>query len=224
MAKKKRKGLIHINTIYLAEAGRHIKSPFWRGVVDFVFHRKVPASEISCAGFDLSFLGTENEWYSHTLNSYYVRFRKSVTCFFTKDGTDPVRSPTSKMSAGVPAHPTSNGAEIIVFRITGNPEAKSFFTMPKEKKGYVEDRTKEIRKKKKSLKIEKESIQEERTETDYRLQYEGEWKNHGKDFRLFEYTIFHGVDKVVFRAIVPMSASQSIFADIQKIAKSIQMN
>ncbi len=200
MNHKKHTDHIQIQDIYFAGMTSGTDKHFLSTCLRAVFHRRIPRREKHEKHFSLDFSATEIKWYVNSMNSFYMWLGGPVSCFFTDEGVI-----------------------LLIFMVYGDPNARDVLEMPEMKDEFLEDREATQRKKKKSLTIEKESVKEEVKEDGYHLQYEETYKDHGKEVKMFEHVVYSGVDKLVFRAIVPPQASLETFDDIVVIANSLRI-
>ncbi|MDD4988958.1 MAG: hypothetical protein PHV42_00835 [Candidatus Pacebacteria bacterium] len=198
--KKKKSKHLQVKDIYFADMATKMRKGPWRSFLRTVFHRPVSRCEIFRKTFSADFSGTKLSWYSNLLNKLYLKFDGTASCFFTDEG-----------------------ALVLIFMVYGNPDATDMLEMPGMKDEFIEDREETQKKKKKSFKIDKESVTEEVKEDGYHLQYEEKFKDHGKEMKLFEHIIYSGIDKLVFRAIVPPNVAPQTFDDILAIGKSLRI-
>ncbi|MDD5050650.1 MAG: hypothetical protein PHV93_02835 [Candidatus Pacebacteria bacterium] len=198
--KKKKSKHIHVKDVYFADMGGKMKKGFGRSLIRKIFHRPVFKREIHHKTFSADFSATKLRWYSNLLNMFYLKLDGAASCFFTDEGT-----------------------LVIIFMVWGDPDAEEFFEMPQMKDEFVEDREATQKKKKKSLKVDKDSVKEEVKDDGYHLQYEETYKDHGKEVKMFEHIIYSGIDKLVFRAIVPPKVLPETLDDILAIAKSLRI-
>ncbi len=199
--KRKKLEYIHVKDIYFADMAAKMKKGLMRTLVQKVFYRPVRKHTIHRETFLIDFGETKLRWYSNLLNALYIKLLDGfIHCFFTDEG-----------------------ALVIIFMVYGNPDAVGVLEMPESKEAFVEDREATQKKKKKNLEIDKESIQESVEDDGYHLQYEETYKDHGKETKIFEHIVYSGIDKLVFRAIVPPEVSPETYEDIVSLGNSFRI-
>ena len=189
---------ITVREKYFGEMAASAKSPILRGLARFVFDSQVRRRRIDLGLFSISFRETELCWYTNFLNKIYVKFRLAIPCFYT-----------------------GHGDELFAYVVHGNREAKYFYALPEEEKGFLETRETEWQKQGEKFNLDAASVKEERTMESFSLSYEGDWRKSDKSFHIFERITFVGVDKVVVKAVIPKESDEKIRSDVEKIANSI---
>ncbi len=198
--KKKKSKQIHVKDIYFADMFSKMKKGLLRSFLRTIFHWPVGKRHVHHKTFSADFRATKLRWYFNFVNQFYLKLDGTASCFFTDEGT-----------------------LILIFMVYGDPEAFEMFEMPEMKDEFLEDREATQKKKKKSLKIEKSSVKESMEEDGYHLQYEETYKDHGKEVKMFEHVVYSGIDKLVFRAIVPPGVPPETLSDIVKIGQSLRI-
>ncbi len=184
----------------MSDAGLMVENRLLKGVMRKVFNRRVPHGRIIKKRFSLSFQGTKLRWHYNFLNDWYAEGGGKIICFFTEEG-----------------------AEIIVVFVKGDPHAEEAIELPKARDEYLHDREKEKTNEDTKLVIDFDSVEEEADENEYRLMYEAMLEERGKKQEYFEYTLCEGIDKVVFRALIPENADERTIEDVQMVAKSLRI-
>lgn len=196
---KTKADFIEVNELYFGKVGNGIKNRFLKQIVDFIFHDKVRKKKFAFNSFSITFEGTETEWFSNFMNGYFSTIAK-VKCFFTKDNDS-----------------------FVVYSVSGNPRATSFFSIPTKVGGYIEQRKQEWQGEEKKWKLDESSIKKSKEGKQYSLEYRGEFSEKNKDYNVFEHTVFKGIDKVVLQAFILKGGSSKVMSDVEKISHSIKM-
>ncbi len=197
---EKKHSHVHVKDSYISDAGMMVQNNFLKGLMRKMFNRRVPQRRILCKKFSLSFSGTALHWHLNFLNDWYGEGGGKIACFFTEEGT-----------------------EIIALFVKGDSNANEVVDLPTELEEYLDDREEEKSHGKTKFEIDWDSIEEDEDENEYRFQYEATLEEKGKKQEFFEYTLCEGVDKVVFRALIPENADKRTLADVQMVAKSVRI-